>query len=59
MADAKLVLTDELIAESLAGRKAAGLRPGDAKASTRSSDDTDEDDDTEEDALRREDEEVK
>src|SRR5690554_2152954 len=29
IADAKLVLTDELIAESLAGRKAQGFEPGD------------------------------
>ena len=36
LADAKLVLTDALIAESLAGRKAQGFDPGEARGSTRS-----------------------
>lgn len=40
IADAKLVLTDELIAESLAGRKAQGFDPG-------AFDDVEEDDETE------------
>jgi len=40
IADAKLVLTDELIAESLAGRKAQGFDPGEF-------DDVEEDDETE------------
>ena len=31
LADAKLVLTDALIAESLAGRKAQGFEPGEAR----------------------------
>ena len=31
LADAKLVLTDALIAESLAGRKAQGFDPGDVR----------------------------
>lgn len=43
IADAKLVLTDELIAESLAGRKAQGFDPGEFdEIETETSDDEDE-----------------
>lgn len=58
IADAKLVLTDELIAESLAGRKAQGFDPGEVPEgfdAIEADDDTDETDDTSEE----EDEEVK
>jgi ribosome maturation factor RimP len=52
LADAKLVLTDALIAESLAGRKAQGFDPDEF-------DDVETDDATDEDATDDEDEEVK
>jgi hypothetical protein len=45
IADAKLVLTDALIAESLAGRKAQGFDPGDFdEVVTETEDTTDEED---------------
>ncbi len=50
IADAKLVLTDELIAESLAGRKAQGFEPGafdDVEEDDAEEDDAEEDDETE------------
>ncbi len=54
LADAKLVLTDALIAESLAGRKAAGFEPGEIDESQ-----FDEIEVDDEETTRDEDEEVK
>ncbi len=65
VADAKLVLTDELIAESLAGRKAQGFDPGevpegfDAVEPDTDEPDTDTDADDPADGEEEEDEEVK
>jgi ribosome maturation factor RimP len=42
LSDAKLVLTDELIAESLAGRKAQGFNPGEFDEIVETSDEDDE-----------------
>ncbi len=64
LADAKLVLTDALIAESLAGRKAQGFDPGEIpegfdEIEAASDDDTDEDDNREDEAEPSDEEEVK
>ena len=42
LADAKLVLTDALIAESLAGRKAQGFEPGDVRRDSKTETEDDE-----------------
>lgn len=55
LADAKLVLTDALIAESLAGRKAAGFDPGEVDETQFDEIEMDDDEET----TRDEDEEVK
>lgn len=66
LADAKLVLTDALIAESLAGRKAAGFEPGEIDESQFDDIELDDDDSRsddiepdDEETIRDEDEEVK
>ena len=60
IADAKLVLTDALIAESLAGRKAQGFDPGEIPEGFDEIEAEDDSDDTDEtDASEEEDEEVK